>query len=603
MIFQHLDTVIAFVAVMLAASLVITAGTQLAISLLGLRGVNLRRSLADLFETASEDRDARRYSKVIARRVLRQPLISGSVFSRFGIRLDELPYMPADAAGKLRWAGCGIPLQPWLMGALGGFFIWPMTLGIVNRLFSLDFCSYSALIARYLPVLNLCQHPWRSGAILGAVFGGLLSRWRLATSIRLDELVAMLDKLSAPAGGTLPDPAQRAMLVIAGEARSRSRAKTNPMSAHMEKIFHDTPDENDGGVAVAVEKAVTQISGQMEPQVEGLNLWFERAMDRASQRFTMQARIITVVLSLALVLGTHLDALRLFRSLSFDAQQRVQLAGSADALVKQAEQLQRGREGAGAARETSRSAVPDVYRNAMVAVLESSPAVGEQPKPKSRHSSRSAAAPSLVGSQPVSSVEVAAPSEIQASTSAGQIPEDAGQTTPPAAQAAPSAPKKERKNKVAAPAESKASAKERDKSGATTGEDKATVEAKARAAKALEARPGFASREDAVIWLRATLEGDPAQENLAAEYEREVNGELVGDAEKLVDHSVSIQRELARTEFQLVPEGSRGWIPTEREVPGLLVALVFLCLGAPFCYNMLKAIASLRPAPVMKGDK
>lgn len=603
MIFQHLDTVIAFVAVMLAASLVITAGTQLAISLLGLRGANLRRSLADLFETASEDRDAKRYSKVIARRVLRQPLISGSVFSRFGIRLDELPYMPADAAGKLRWAGCGIPLQSWLLGALGGFFIWPITLGIINRFFSLDFCSYSALIARYLPVLNLCGHPWRSGAILGAVFGGLLSRWRLATSIRLDELVAMLDKLSAPAGGTLPDPAQRAMLVVSGEARSRSRGKTNPSSIHTDRIFHDTPDENDGGVVVAVEKAVTQISGQMEPQVEGLNLWFERAMDRASQRFTVQARIITVVLSLVLVLGVHLDAIRVFRSLSFDAQQRVQLAGSADAFVKQGEQLQRGREGAGASREASRSAVPDVYRNAMVAVLGLAPTPAEQPKPKSRHSSKSNAVPSSVSSQPVSNAEAVAPSEIQTSTSSSQVSEDAGPTIPPAVQPAPLAPKKERKNKVAAPAESKVSAKEREKSATANGQDKAIVEAKTRAAKVLEARPGFASREDAVIWLRATLEGDPALDILAAEYEREVNGELAGDADKLVDHAASIQRELARTEFQLIPEGSQGWIPTEREIPGLLVALVFLCLGAPFCYNMLKAIASLRPAPVVKGDK
>src|ERR1700739_1832740 len=121
MILHHLDTVIGFLTVMLVASLMVTAGTQLAISLLGLRGANLRRSLSDLFETASDDRDARRYSKVIARRVLQQPLISGSVFSRFGIRLNDLPYLPADAAGKLRWAGSGIPLQPWLLGAASGF--------------------------------------------------------------------------------------------------------------------------------------------------------------------------------------------------------------------------------------------------------------------------------------------------------------------------------------------------------------------------------------------------------------------------------------------------------------------------------------------------
>jgi hypothetical protein len=601
MILQHLDSVIAFVAVMLGASLVITVGAQLAISLLGLRGANLRRSLADLFETASQDRDAKRYAKVIARRVLRHPMISGSVFSRLGVRLDELPFVPADAAGKLRWAGSGIPLQPWLLGALGGSFLWPIALFIIEHLFSPDFCAYSAFITSYVPVLNLCEHPWRSGAILGAVFGGLLSRWRLATSIRLGELISMLDNLSAPAGGTLPDPAQRAMLVIAGEARSRARAKMNPASAHMDRIFQDATDDSEGGVAVAVEKAVTQISAHSERRVEGVNLWFDHAMNRASQRFTVQARLITVVLSLVLVFGAHLDAIRLFHMLSTDAQQRAQLDASADAIAKQAEQLPRGREGAGATREAGRSAVPDVYRTAMLAVLEFTPATTEQSKPKPRHSSRTGAAPSPGGSPTVPSADPAKPSDIP--TSAPQAAEEAGQTMPPFARAIAETLKKERKNKVVAPPENKSSGKEQEKSGATAGEDKATIEAKAKAAKALETRPGFASREDADIWLRATLEGDPALENLASAYEQEVNTHLVGDADKLIDHSASIKRELARTKFQLFPEIWPGWKPTEHELPGLLVAVAFLCLGAPLCYNLLKAVASLRPLPVAKQDK
>jgi len=589
MTLQHLDTVIAFVAVMLAASLVITAGTQLAISLLGLRGANLRRSLADLFETASQDRDAKRYSKVIARRVLHQPLISSSVFSRFWIRMDELPYVPADAAGKLRWAGSGIPLQSWLLGAVGGSFICPVTLVTIKSLFSVDFCAYFSVVASYIPFLNLCEHPWRSGAILGAVLGGLLSRWRLATSIRLDELIAVLEKLSAPAGGTLPDPAQRAMLVLAGEAQSRPRPKINPVSAHhMDRIFHDTVDDGEGGVAVAVEKAVTQSSGHMEPQVDGLNMWFERAMDRASQRFTAQARVITVVLSLVLVFGAHLDAIRIFQMLSSNAQLRAQLAGSADALVKQAEQLPRGREGA-------RSVVPEVYRNAMIAVLESAPATAEQPKPKPRHTSRGNAGL-------VSSGGTAAPNEFQISTSA-LMAEGEGSQAAPAAQASTEGSKKERENSAAGQAKSKSSIKERGKAGAAPGEDLATIEAKAKAVKALETRPGFASREDAAIWLRATLEGNPAREILAADYEQEVNAELGGDADKLVDHSASIKRELSRTEFQVLPESWPGWTPTQNELPGLLVAFVFLCLGAPFCYNMLKAVASLRPLPALKQDK
>ena len=509
---------------MLLASLVVTAGTQLAISLLGLRGANLRRSLADLFESASQDRDAKRYSKVIARRVLHQPLVSGSVFSRFGIRLDGLPFMPADAAGKLRWAGSGIPLQPWLLGSVCGFFGWPLTLGIIKRLFSADFCTYSAMVTQYLPFLNLCEHPWRSGAILGAVFGGLLSRWRLATFIRLDEMVAILEKLSAPAGGTLPDPAQRAMLVLAGETQSRTTTSTatkkNPVSAQMERIFRNISDDDEGGgVAVAVERPITQIAAPAEARLDGLNLWFDRAMERASQRFTVQARVITVVLSLVLVLGAHLDAIRLFRMLSSDAQQRAQLAASADALVKQADQLSR-------TKEAGRSVVPDEYRSAMAAVLELAPAPSEQPKTKSHRGSRSSAATGESAS--AANTGTSETGEVQIAASVPQEAGEGGQGAPPDAQASTEAPKKGRGSKSATAAKPKPSTKEREKSPAAFGEDKATIEAKARAGKALESRPGFASREDAVLWLRATLVGDPALENLTAAYEQETQRSVNG---------------------------------------------------------------------------
>ena len=176
---------------------------------------------------------------------------------------------------------------------------------------------------------------------------------------------------------------------------------------------------------------------------------------------------------------------------------------------------------------------------------------------------------------------------------------EGGQAVPAVLQASTDTPEKERENKGAS-AKSKSATKEPEKSAALPREDAETIEAKVRAAKALESRPGFASREDAVLWLRATLDGDPALENLAASYEQEVNSDLAGDADKLIDHSASIKRELARSEFQLLPEKSQGWTPNEHELPGLLISVVFLCLGAPFCYNLLKAVASLRPLPTVK---
>ena len=584
--FEHLDAVIAFLALVLCASLLVMAGTQLLVGLFGLRGANLRRSLADLFQTASDDRDAKRYANVIARRVLHQPLVSGSIFSRSAIGLGELPFVPPDAAGKLRWAGSGIPLQPWLFGAITGALAWPAALFVITRLFSEDFCAYLGAATSYVPFLNLCDHPWRSGAIVGAILSGLLSRWRLATSIRLDELVGLLEKLSAPAGGTLPDPAQRAMLVLAGEARSKARPKINTASAQMERMFRDASDEGEGGVAIAVEKAVTvaQVSGHAETRVEGLNLWFDHAMDRASQRFTMQARVITVVLSSVLVFAAHFDALRLLESLSSGAQMRAQLAASADALTKQAEQLPK-------TKEVSRTLIPDVYRSAMASVLALAPQVTEQPKAKPRHSSHGGGANS--SSPSPSNGEAITPSDAQGASvpsANGDVSQAAVSGAPPAVEA----PKKERKHK-AAQASSKPSEKEHAQPASAPGEDKTTVSAKVKALKALEATPGFASREDALFWLRETLDGNPALEHLASAYEQELNGELSSDSDKLLDHSASIKRELARSTQQLLPENWPGPMPNEREFPGLLLSVALLCVGAPVCYNLLKRIASLRP--------
>src|SRR5207244_6740077 len=134
--FQHFDTVIAFAFLMLVASLFITAATQLVVSLLGLRGANLRRSLVDLFETACPDQEARRWAKEIARRVLRHPAISDSVFSRFCLRVDQVPFIPPETAGKLQGISASIPLLPLIMGAVGGLVITPIAMAIAKHWFA-----------------------------------------------------------------------------------------------------------------------------------------------------------------------------------------------------------------------------------------------------------------------------------------------------------------------------------------------------------------------------------------------------------------------------------------------------------------------------------
>lgn len=590
--FQHFDTVIAFVVLMLVASLFITATTQLVVSLLGLRGANLRRSLVDLFETACPDQEAGRWAKEIARRVLRHPAISDSVFSRFCLRADRLPFIPPETAGKLQGASALIPLLPWIVGGVGGFFVTPIVLVIAKRLFAADICKYSDLLAGYVSAINFCQHPWRTGALVGAILGGLLSRWRLATSVRVEELLAVLEKLSDPLPGTLPDPAQHAMLTIVWtENEPGARAKPGPAQAgrpvHSRAYFdegivrraskaaplqnegfdpaaadfdegivrHAEPVEMDGDVAVAVEKVTAQAKepepestpatggltgasapARPEPRLEGLRAWFDYVMDRASQRFTLKARLVTVVLSCIFVFAAHFDSVRLFQSMSQGAELRAQLAASAEAIDKQAQNLSHSKEG-------GHTVVPDVYRKVMASVLRTVAAVPEPPKPKVRRVSH-----------------------------------------------------------TVAPASRNSQQSDGDSLSIATTEDKFTAEAKAKATHDLEAVPGFASREDAESWLRTTLDGNPAGARLAAAYQQEVNAELVSDSDKLIDESASLKSDLARSEFKLFPDG-RGSAQSSNEVPGLLVTVAFLSLGAAFWYNTLKSLASLRPQLAIRLDR
>lgn len=584
--FEHIDVVIAFVVLLLVASLFIMAATQLVVSLLGLRGSNLRRGLADLLETAYPDQETKHWSKEIAGRVLRHPTISDSIFAHFRFRAERVPFLPPETAGKLQGISASIPLLPWIMGGVGGFFLTPIIMGIVKGVFGAVVCQYSDILAGYVSAIDFCGHPWRTGALAGAILGGLLNRWRLATSIRVEELPTVLERLSEPHPGTLPDPVQRLMLKIGWgekEPGAKARAGAGPEGATVRSqgyfdegivsraskaslqnqslfasaadfdegiVRHAEPVETESSIAVAEEHVATHPSEfeaestpaaggvnampvSSEPGLESLRAWFDRVMERTSQRFAAQARLITVVLSCIFVFGWHFDAIRLLQSMSQGAELRAQLAATAAGIDKQVEQLPRSKQGA-------HPIVPEVYRTAMISVL-----------------------------RPVST---------EASTS-------------------------NEGNESRASGRRRGRAKEKEKAAATvvSAEDSVTTGAKSKAMRELETVPGFASREDAEAWLRTTLEGNPAGDRLATTYQQEVSSELTSDSDRLMDQSASMRNELARSQFKLFQD-ERGGAQSPSGMPGLLVTVALFSLGAAFWYNMLKNLASLRPRMATKQE-
>lgn len=291
------------------------------------------------------------------------------------------------------------------------------------------------------------------------LLGFLSRRWRLASAVRVEELLRILPAVA----GNREQPA------------------------------------NHTGV-----QAIAQMVGAGETVATDFNnrvrSWFDSAMDRVSQRFALQMRIWTVVFSLVLAFGAHLDVFRLYEQLSSDAELRAKLAGSADAITRQAAGILPPRAGGSG---VNLSVVPGIFSDQM----------------------------------------------------------------------------KQLKNQ----------------------EPDAT--------KNLNDPPSFDSRQTAIQWLRDGMNGDHQTGRVVAEYQQLVDAGLKSDADKLLDQSAGVQSILSKTGYQIIPDPyPQPWYkPWEtsgaREFWGTLVAAALLSLGAPFWFNALKTLTSLRPIVAGKEEK
>jgi len=162
---------------------------------------------------------------------------------------------------------------------------------------------------------------------------GLLSRrWRLASAVRMEELLRILPAVAGNQAQPANNPGALAIaqMVAAADADAAQqivtlldtlRALAPAQAAEAQQRIQQ--------MAAAAQTVATHLTNNVKS-------WFDSAMDRVSQRFALQMRIWTVVFSLVLAFGAHLDVFRLYTQLSSDAELRAKLAGSADAITKQA---------------------------------------------------------------------------------------------------------------------------------------------------------------------------------------------------------------------------------------------------------------------------
>ena len=216
-----------------------------------------------------------------------------------------------------------------LLGSRGTHLRW----GIQTLLASIDpdLKEYATDISEHV-----LKHPLISDSAFSKFENVLFGRWRLASAIRKDELVAILRLLANPP----PGQPVNALLPSCVSALQQSLAEVNPAAAsdvtavvtEVNKLFPNEPDK-----ARLLLSPVLASASNLPAKIDQ---WFDSVMARSSQRFTLHMRIWTVVFAVMVAFAMQLDTIQLFTRLSSDSDVRSQVLASADAITKKAEASQ-----------------------------------------------------------------------------------------------------------------------------------------------------------------------------------------------------------------------------------------------------------------------
>lgn len=215
-----------------------------------------------------------------------------------------------------------------LLGLRGSNLRW----GITTLLQELDPNLADHAVAITQAVLH---HPLISDSTLSSRFDGLFSRWKLASAVRKDELIEILHKLAQPpappAAGQTADTWQTRLHTALQELDQEPAENLVLAAPGIRQLFPNDPAK--------AEQVITQMTAAAEHLSGSIDQWFDSMMDRVSQRFVVHTRIWTIVFSLLIALGLHLDAFKLLTQLSTDAEVRARLVASADTLAKKADEI------------------------------------------------------------------------------------------------------------------------------------------------------------------------------------------------------------------------------------------------------------------------
>ena len=313
---QSIDTLIGFIVIVLAASLLVTILVQMLSAAFALRGKNLGNALALTFQTIDPDIGQKAYA--LAERILSDPRLSGS-----SITMKTLDWSPP--ANQLRpWSWWSLFNGLQLASAIRPQEIYDLLKKIAKD------ATDEKLTTTQSAVTNATAGIDKNA--IGKNTGGMLTKngtnksrigprkKQLSTDDLTKLATKLLEELDRPHGKI--EQVNKEFFAL------HTLADKIPIADEKIKI------------ADAINKAQASfdtMSVNFKADADELSKWFTAAQDRAQQWFQMHTRIFTIICGIVLAFLLQLDAVEIFKFVSTNATSRAALAASADKLVDKAD--------------------------------------------------------------------------------------------------------------------------------------------------------------------------------------------------------------------------------------------------------------------------
>ncbi|HSS49343.1 MAG TPA: hypothetical protein VLX28_10385 [Thermoanaerobaculia bacterium] len=162
----------------------------------------------------------------------------------------------------------------------------------------------------------------------------MLDRWRMASAMSAEDLIHGLRQYAE--GLRVQSPPQSPPDGTA-MALNAALAAIDPEVARKAQMIESLVNQVAPNAVDKADEVLKQLSTSTQQAVGKVEVWFNRTMDRASQRFALQMRLWTIFFAIVLAFGVNINTFKILQNLWSSPATRDNLVNTGGAMLQEAE--------------------------------------------------------------------------------------------------------------------------------------------------------------------------------------------------------------------------------------------------------------------------